>query len=90
MRIVSSHINETLGDTVVTSTHRYEDNSNAVFIYIEPCHLKVSTFESGFSFWMKSGDDRINIHFIDTEITELLTAIGNNIAELQDRLAKED
>jgi hypothetical protein len=77
-----------LGNTVMTSTHRYQDGSNAIFVYIEPCNIKVSTFENGFSFWMKSGDDRINIHFMDTQISELLTAIGKNM--MYDRIPKED
>ncbi len=79
-----------LGNTVMTSTHQYQDGSNAIFLYIEPCNIRVSTYENGFSFWMHSGEDRINIHFMDTQIGELFAAIGKNISELHDRIPKED
>jgi hypothetical protein len=79
-----------LGNTVMTSTHHYEDGSNAIFAYIEACNYRVETHQNGFSVYVKSGEDRVHLHFMDTEISELLAAVGKNIAELQDRLTRED
>jgi hypothetical protein len=90
MSNVTNHKNVMLGDTVMTSIHKYDNDTNAIFVYIEPCDLKVSTFSHGFSFALNSGNDRVYLHFMDTQLGELLAAIGKEISNLHDQLSKED